>query len=178
MKEPPSSGSDTAELLRGENPQTLYADDARHWLNIYAELVAFHEQLLRRMHTSQPPDKPNELAPLRADLDRLRQRLEFWRGRTTALAGIDFDARTRMLRHQGLEMRLTKRETQLLDTMLRHPGRVTPGAALVTTAWHDSRLSQEQLRLYIVRLRRKLAFVGAPCRIVNAPQRGYALTFD
>jgi hypothetical protein len=49
--------------------------------------------------------------------------------------------------------------------------------ALLSEAWHDSGLPQKSVRTYIVRLRRKLAGLGAPVQVANMSRRGYSLVF-
>ena len=170
-------------LIQGEDPSTSHALDARHWLNIYSELVAFHEELLARLRAEaahldrsqrERPDAP-DLAPVRAELDRLRRRLHFWQGRCLDLAGLELDPSARLLRYGNLEVRLTKRELQLLDVMMRFPGRRFRAEALISMAWRETRLAPEQLRTYIVRIRRKLAAGGIPAQLANHPRQGYYL---
>jgi hypothetical protein len=48
---------------------------------------------------------------------------------------------------------------------------------LVNLAWGAPELSAEQLRTYVVRLRRHLATTGLPARLVSEPRRGYGLVF-
>jgi hypothetical protein len=38
------------QLLQGENPETQHAADARRWIAIYSQLLAFNEELLNRLH--------------------------------------------------------------------------------------------------------------------------------
>ena len=52
-----------------------------------------------------------------------------------------------------------------------------PAAQLVSLAWASPELSSEQLRTYVVRLRRHLATTGVPARLVSEPRRGYGLVF-
>jgi len=175
-------------LLHGEDPETTHGLDARHWVNIYTELLAFHEHLLDRLSANLQPlagrlngsrqAESRELQAVQDRIDHLRSRLEFWHARSLALSGVDFETRTGRLRHQGLEVRLTRREGQILQLLLRMPGHHLTAEALASTAWPDRRLSVEQVRTYIVRLRRKLEEVRLPCELENVPRRGYALIFD
>ena len=67
---------------------------------------------------------------------------------------------------------------RLGDSFLaRRPGRFYSATQLITLAWGTPELSAEQLRTYIVRLRRRLSTAGAPCRVVSEPRRGYGLVF-
>jgi DNA-binding response OmpR family regulator len=111
-------------------------------------------------------------------LSLLRDRLEEWRARHLELAGIDFDPYGRLLTVGGRSSHLTRREAQLLDWLLDHPGQYFSSDALIQGAWEDSRLAPEQVRTYIVRLRRKLHELRAPASLVNRAHHGYALDVD
>ena len=172
-------------LLEGEDPSTVYADDARHWVTIYGELVAFKlgVQVRVRRALEQVPQEARSQAQgdldlIEAQLRRARERLAFWYSRQWELIGLDIDRETRIVRHRGNEITLTGRELQLLQFLAAHPNRYFPVEALINEAWHDSRLVPEQLRLYVARLRRKLQKIGMPGQLDNKPGRGYGLFFD
>jgi DNA-binding response OmpR family regulator len=93
---------------------------------------------------------------LEGHLRWVRDRASFWRERHAELTGLHLDA-----------------EFQLLSFLSDHPGRHFPAGLLVARAWPDSDLCEEQLRTYLVRLRRKLEAAGAPCRIVARRPNGY-----
>jgi len=73
---------------------------------------------------------------------------------------------------------LTKREYQLFARLADRSPDFTSAEQLLSEAWHDSRLPQETMRTYVVRLRRKLAQLGAPVQIANRSRLGYSLMFD
>lgn len=171
-------------LLEGEDPSTVHADDARHWVNIYSELVAFNtgqRDRMRRELQEIPPEARTELEKelklIDAQLDRVQDRLGFWYARHWDLIGLDIDWANRDLLHRGQRVSLTRRELQLLNFLARHPNRYFSVEALIHQAWHDRHLVPEQLRLYVARLRRKLGEIEAPCRLENRPGRGYGLFF-
>jgi DNA-binding response OmpR family regulator len=110
-------------------------------------------------------------------LRRLQSRLEFWERRLWELAGLDLDIRRRVLTYAGQRLTLTRREAELLSFLARRPGEFFPAAQLVSLAWGAPELSAEQLRTYVVRLRRHLATTGVPARLVSEPRRGYGLVF-
>jgi hypothetical protein len=39
----------TDRLLEGENPSTMFKQDARHWIAVYRQMIAFKDQLLTRI---------------------------------------------------------------------------------------------------------------------------------
>ena len=151
-------------LLTGEDPKTERPEEAARWVRIYSELVALHEE--RRSRRDDPV------------LHLLRERLEEWRARHLVLAGIDFDPYARVLAVAGRTIHMTRREAQLLDWLLDHPGRFFTSRALIDEAWRDAKLAPEQVRTYVVRLRRKLEEVQAPARLVTRARLGYALDVD
>lgn len=153
--------------LAGEDLETDRPQDAARWVRIYSELVALHE------------DKPRGGRPGGDELlHQLRERLEEWRRRHLELAGLDFDPYARILTAGGRSLHLTRRESQLLDWLLDHPGQHFTSEALIQDAWEDVRLAPEQVRTYVVRLRRKLGEVQAPAQLVNRAHHGYALDVD
>ncbi|HEX3629293.1 MAG TPA: winged helix-turn-helix domain-containing protein, partial [Candidatus Dormibacteraeota bacterium] len=94
------------------------------------------------------------------------------------ISGLDLDTRRRILSHGGQRLRLTRRETELLAFLAERPGQFYAASQLVNQAWHAPELSEEQLRTYIVRLRRHLATARVPVRLVSEPRRGYGLVFS
>jgi DNA-binding response OmpR family regulator len=172
-------------LIPGEMPDSDDPEDARQWVTIYRELVAFAERSLIRLrnevangHRLGSNRSDADVRWMEAHLGRLRARLEFWEERLWRLAGLDFDIRRRLLSHGGHRLRLTRRETELLAFLAQRPGQFYAASQLVNQAWHAPELSEEQLRTYIVRLRRHLAAAQVPARLVSEPRRGYGLVFS
>ena len=172
-------------LLEGEDPQTIYPHDARHWIAVYREMIDFKDQLLtrveaqlRRLPKAAWTDvADNDIGLIQSQLDRYQRRIEFWYSRQWELEGLQVDPETRVITYRDRSVRLTKRELELLTMLVSHsPQYITPRQLLVQ-AWHDSRLPEETLRTYIVRLRGKVAELGIGAEIVNRPRRGYALVF-
>jgi hypothetical protein len=161
-------------LLPGEVPETRDLEDVRQWVSIYRELVSFSERTLSRLRSGGAD--ADELV-MEMHLRRLRSRLEFWERRLWELAGLDLDVRRRVLSYAGRRVTLTRREAELLAFLARRPGQFYLAAQLVGLAWASPELSAEQLRTYVVRLRRHLAATGVPARIVSEPRRGYGLVF-
>ncbi|HZV49105.1 MAG TPA: winged helix-turn-helix domain-containing protein [Candidatus Dormibacteraeota bacterium] len=175
-----SSSRELDEPLPGEDPGTEWSDDARHWLNIYRELVAFQEGFLARLqvHASNGRGGPalaEAIGRARARLEVLIHRRELWRRRLMELAGLEYDASTRTIAHGGRSRRLSVREAELLEVLLYHPGQHFRADQLLRRAWGGYLLSPEQLRVYVSRLRRRLAEIEAPCHLEYRLQHGYAL---
>jgi DNA-binding response OmpR family regulator len=172
-------------LLEGENPNTLFPQDARHWIAVYREMIAFKDQLLARINDQilrLPPAArsdvaDNDIGLIENQLERYKRRIEYWYARQWDLEGLHVDPETRVISFRERSIRLTKREFELMLLLVtRSPEYVTPRQLLVQ-AWHDSRLPEETLRTYIVRLRAKVGQLGMGAEIVNQPRRGYAIVF-
>jgi hypothetical protein len=178
----PSSTRAEVRLLQGENPETQHAADARRWIAIYSQLLNFNEELLDRLRRDvggdvgeRGLDVDDRIAEW--ELTRLRDRLAFWQRRHRELAGVDVDETAGVLYGADGAISLTTRESQLLTFLLQRPDRYFPPNALAAQAWHDPRLAAEQVRSYVVRLRRLLAEARVACRIDSRRGLGYMLTF-
>jgi len=173
-------------LVEGEDPATSFRQDARHWIGVYRQMIAFKEELLGRMRTNArtlPPSgrqdvMENDVALIEEQLIRYRRRIEFWFARQWGLEGLSIEERGRTISYRERSIHLTRREYQLFNELATRSPAYTSTAQLLAEAWHDSRLPEETVRTYIVRLRRKLAELGAPAQIANRPRTGYSLVFD
>jgi len=173
-------------LLEGEDPKTLFARDARHWIAVYREMIGFKDQLLERVRdqlsrlprAARSDVADNDIGLIQNQLDRYTRRLEFWYSRQWELEGLEVDPESRTITFRDRSVRLTKREFELLVMLVSHsPDYITPRQLLVQ-AWHDSQLPEETLRTYIVRLRGKIALLEMRAEIINKPRRGYAIVFE
>jgi DNA-binding response OmpR family regulator len=166
-------------LIQGEMPDTRDLDDARQWVTIYRELVTFADRTLNRLRREAGSNTESgaDERGMEGHLRRLQSRLEFWERRLWDLAGLDLDIRRRVLSYAGRRLTLTRREAELLSFLARRPGQFFSAVQLVSLAWAAPELSAEQLRTYVVRLRRHLATTGVPARLVSEPRRGYGLVF-
>ncbi len=178
----PSATRAEAQLLQGEDPETLHAADARRWIAIYSQLLAFNEELLERLHREVGGDAGERGLDVddriaEGELTRLRERLAFWQRRHRELAGVDVDETAGVLYGVNGAIPLTVREAQLLTFLLHRPDRYFSPSALAAQAWHDPRLAAEQVRSYVVRLRRRLAEAEVACRIDSRRGLGYRLSF-
>ena len=90
----PSQLVDPEHRLPGEldSERSPLLEDAQHWLLVYAELLTFKRTLLRtaEVHKEGAPDAvvaevSGDQTLLRAELDRLEQRHQFWERRAQEL---------------------------------------------------------------------------------------------
>ena len=78
---------DPDRLLEGEDPSTPHADEARHWVDVYSELLTFKERTISSVerNAAEIPEpeareeaQQTDLSVLQAERSRLRHRLDFW----------------------------------------------------------------------------------------------------
>jgi hypothetical protein len=82
-------------LLPGEDPSSGHPEDARHWMAVYSELLAFKQEILRQssaraavmISAARREVESTDLMVLRAEAARLEQRLGFWHRRLTDSRG-------------------------------------------------------------------------------------------
>jgi hypothetical protein len=170
--------------LQGEDLQTEHWEDARHWISVYSDLLEFKRGILARVNrgiTNLPPVAQKaahaDLSLIENQMHGYQLRLDMWYRRVWTLHGLWLDPDGRVLRHQGQEVALTKREFELMEFLLGHPHRYFSTSQILIQAWADSRLFPEEVRNYVKRLRRILADLGVPADLINKPGRGYSLVF-
>jgi hypothetical protein len=170
--------------LEGENLETTHWEDARHWMSVYADLLRFKIGLIERVRQELPKLKPVAQTAAAEDLVIIEQqmagyqaRLDLWYARVWELQGLWLDPEGRVIRHQGKEASLTRREFQLLQFLLDHPHRFYTASQILGQAWADPALFPEEVRNYIRRLRKLLAALDIPADLVNRPGKGYSLIF-
>lgn len=94
--DPVERALDPDRLLPGEDPRTRNREDARHWVEVYAELRHFKLDLIGQTRSrmdamnpsSQSEVKDVDLEILLEESARLSRRLEFWRVRLNELAPV------------------------------------------------------------------------------------------
>ncbi len=154
----------------GEDLTTSVLAEVAGWISIYEEMVAVLRSVIARA------DGMAEADDLRRQLATIENRLASWRDRHSELAGVVIDRADHSLTYGGKSLKLTRREADLLDFLLRHPKRPFTSRQLATLAWQNSRLSDAQVRTYIMRLRSRLREVGLEEVITVARNQGYGVT--
>ena len=155
--------------LPGEDVTTSVLPEVAGWIAIYEELASVLRSVISRADGSE------DAAQLRTNLVWIENRLGIWRDRHAELAGVVIDRMDHTLTYAGKSLRLTRREADLLDFLLRHPRRPFTSKQLATLAWQNSRLSDAQVRTYIMRLRARLREVGLGQVITVVRNRGYGI---
>ena len=100
----------------GEDVTTSVLPEVAGWIAIYEELASVLRSVIARA------DGSDEAAQLQASLAWIDDRLAMWRDRHAELAGVVIDRVDHTLTYAGKSLRLTRREADLLDFLLRHPG--------------------------------------------------------
>ncbi len=180
----PTTGRRPSRPLEGEDLLTTRWEDARHWMSIYADLLEFKRGILDRVrrdvvNLQLPAQKAAaiDLEIIEAQMHGYEERLDLWYRRLWELHGLDLDPAGRMVRHEGQEVALTKREFQLLQFLLDHPHRFFTTTQILGQAWADPALFPEEVRNYVRRLRKILIDLAIPVDLVNKPGKGYSLIF-
>src|SRR5260370_25744482 len=130
----PGVGPDLSELP-GEDLTTSALPEVGGWISIYEELASILRSVIERA------DGTIDVDQLRRNLAFIEERLALWRDRHAELAGVVIDSKAHTLTYAGKSLRLTRREADLLDFLLRHPRRPFSSNQLATLAWHNSPLS-------------------------------------
>ena len=180
----PVDWREPSQPLEGEDISTQRWEDARHWISIYADLLEFKRGILARVRRDVASLQPlaqkaaaTDLKIIETQMNGYQERLDLWYRRVWELQGLWVDPIGRVVRHQGREMALTKREFQLLQFLMDHPHRYFTTSQILGQAWADPALFPEEVRNYIRRLRKILTDLAIPADLVNKPGRGYSLVF-
>ena len=155
--------------LPGEDLNSPSLAEVASWITIYEELATVLRSILAR------PGERSDVEALTANLNWIDERLGRWRARHAELAGLQVDAEQRFATYAGRRIALTARETALLSYLVAHPDRPFSAKQLALAAWNNGRLSDAQVRTYMMRLRRRLAAIGVGDVIRVVKRRGYAL---
>jgi DNA-binding response OmpR family regulator len=155
--------------LPGEDLYTGTLAEVASWIAIYQELAMVLRSVLARATDSEQAET------LAANLGWIENRLQRWRERHAALAGIAIDNAEHRVTYAGRTALLTRRETDLLDFLVQHPNRPFTCKQLAALAWNNPRLSDAQVRTYVMRLRRRLLGIGLEKAISVVGRRGYEL---
>ncbi len=153
-------------------------------MSIYADLLEFKRGILDRVRRDMANlQRPAQVAAaidleiIEAQMTGYEMRLDLWYHRLWELHGLRLDPAGRMVRHEGQEVALTKREFQLLQFLLDHPHRFFTTTQILGQAWADPALFPEEVRNYVRRLRKILIDLAIPVDLVNKPGKGYSLVF-
>jgi DNA-binding response OmpR family regulator len=89
------------------------------------------------------------------------------------LAGTTIDSESRSITRGERSVSFSRRDWELLTFLLANPGQWFTAEDLVRLAWRSTRYSAEQLRSYVMRLRRKMTPLDLPFSVTSQQGRGY-----
>ncbi len=128
-------------------------------------------------YVSKPFAVGELLARIRAALRRSAPAGDQAAGTVFRTGEIEVDLDKRLVLVQGKEVHLTPIEYRLLQTLIRHAGKVLTQRQLLSEVWGPNHTEEAQyLRVYMAQLRRKLESEPArPRRLLTEPGVGYRL---
>lgn len=163
-------------VLPGEDFDTQALSEVASWITIYEELATVLRSIASRGAELDATNGIGHDTDLETNLAWIEDRLKRWRARHAELAGIQVDGEAHTCSYGGTTVPLTRRETDLLSYLLAHPHRPFSPKQLALAAWNNPRLSDAQVRTYMMRLRRRLVSLGVGNVIRVVKRRGYELT--
>lgn len=125
--------------------------------------------------------KPFHMGELQARLRAALRQVQRSRSETSSYAGcgLELDFEARRVRLLGEEVRLTRKEYELLACLARHAGQVVSHKQLLAAGWGGAVSDTQFVRVYVGQLRQKLeADPSAPTLILTEPGIGYRLATD
>lgn len=131
-------------------------------------------------YVSKPFAVGELLARMRAALRRAATIRDGAEGTTFRAGNITVDLEARLVRVDDAEVHLTPIEFKLLETLVRHAGKVVTQRQLLLEVWGPQHSEQAQyLRVYMAQLRRKLEADPARPRFLRTePGVGYRLVSE
>ncbi|GAB2958474.1 response regulator [Streptomyces pseudoechinosporeus] len=167
---PDMDGIDLIRALRGRARVPILVVSARHTsIEKVAALDAGADD-----YVTKPFSMDELMARLRA---AVRRTAEAGAGDSVTIATDDFtiDLLAKKIRRGEEDVRLTPTQWQLLEVLIRHPGRLVSHKQLLQEVWGPPYETQTNyLRVYMAQLRRKLETDPShPRHLVTEPGMGY-----
>jgi len=120
--------------------------------------------------------KPFAFGELLARIRALLRRDAPSRDATVRVADLTLDPAAQRIDWQGRPLDLTAREYRILDVLMRRPNWIVSRESLIESVWgYDFTDTSNLVEVYVGRIRRKLAEVGAPSMIQTVRGAGYRL---
>ena len=118
--------------------------------------------------------KPFSLDELKARLDAISRRAPNIKSPIVTVADLVLDQDKNIVSRGNKDVRLTRKEFNMLGYLMRNAGTVVSRAQLMEHVWSaDSNPFSNTVEAHIRNLRRKLNFDDKPDLIANVPGRGY-----
>ncbi len=120
--------------------------------------------------------KPIEMEELIARVRALLRRPATSLALILSVGNLDYDTRNREVRVSGDAVEVSRRETDVLEQLLRRAGRVVPKDVLEEKIYgFDEEVSSNSIEVHISRLRKRLTDAGAAVEIKTRRGIGYII---
>ena len=96
----------------------------------------------------------------------------------TEIRGIELDGQKRTLTYKGAEATFTRQEWSLISILVDHPNRFLTARDILRLGWHSGEYGPQEVRIYMRRLRQKMAPLSLPCGLLSKHGFGYCLMFS
>ncbi len=123
-------------------------------------------------------DKPFNIEVLRARIRAAERRVRQGSAspRRFIVGELELDTQTHRASIQGMDIRLSPKEFELLKTLIEHAGQVITHRRLLIAGWGSPKVDQQYLRGYIALLRQKIEEdPSEPKIIISEPGVGYRM---
>jgi DNA-binding response OmpR family regulator len=118
--------------------------------------------------------KPVNLMEFLARVRALRRRSPLWQGDVLSLGALELDRATLTVQHQGHRVRLSSREFQLMEYLMRHPRQVLTHSQIEDNLWEWDMVPESKAIVTLVyRLRQRLQEVAADGWLQSVYGTGY-----
>jgi two-component system alkaline phosphatase synthesis response regulator PhoP len=115
------------------------------------------------------------LARVKAALRRSDQKHEIVAGEASIrISGIELDIEKKRLSVDGIKHDLTPIEFQLLQILMKNPGRIFDRDHLLNAIWRDVNVTDRTVDVHVTRLRKKLGSYGK----YLVTRKGYGYCFE
>ena len=120
--------------------------------------------------------KPYEIVEVCARIRSLLRRPASFLGQILRADGIEYDVAAKAARINGVKIELTRRESSLLEFLMRHPNQGFSAKALLDAVWPlEAEVTEDTVRSSMRHLRNKLASSGGADTIKTVQGAGYLI---
>jgi two-component system, OmpR family, KDP operon response regulator KdpE len=170
---PDSDGKDVIVQVRQWTAAPIIVLSARHETDerIAALDLGANDYLTKPFHMGELQ------ARLRAALRQVQQSREA--AQSYSARGLEIDFKIRRVTILGEEVRLTRKEYELLSCLAHHAGQVVSHKQLLAAGWGGAIADTQFVRVYVGQIRQKIeADPSAPALILTEPGIGYRLAAE
>jgi len=120
--------------------------------------------------------KPFDVRELMARMRSMQRRAGNTFQKSLQQNGVDLDNKTRVLRYQDKELKLSATEFAILEFFFRHPNQLFSSAEVFDRVWpSETEAKADTIRVHLHVLRRKLNLAGVPELVKTVKGSGYIL---